>query len=359
MSWAEVKHALNSTLGTEGFQALDKLISVRLAEFDAATKKTEFETAGSFSYTVPAGIFKLYIAAAAAGGGGSGATHEDNDRRCMGSGGGGGAAVLNYAIDVTPGQVITGTVGAGGDGGKTVNNGNTKPNPGKDGGNTIIDGILTLTGGKGATVTTESTNIYRTHGGAAGGAGGGKGGDGNYYDGSNYHNAQNGSAGIVGQGGAANSDESGGGGGSLGNGSTGNYYRDRGDTVVPPTKGGGGGGGTYTQGYAGDMDGLDGADGYVLFSVSPISKEEISGTKSGNIIKNIQRGRITTYNSGQYSITLSGFSDEKSMFVLLDFENSNSNRGFGISLMSLTTNELTVFVEYDDTSGSYQVIEFA
>lgn len=355
-SWAGIKHALNSTLGTEGFQALDKLISVRLAEFNAATRKTEFETAGSFSYRVPAGIFKLYIAAAAAGGGGSGATHEDNDRKCMGSGGGGGAAVLNYAIDVTPGQVITGTVGAGGDGGRSVNNGNTKPNPGKDGGNTIIDGILTLTGGKGATVTTESTYIYRTHGGAAGGTGGGKGGDGNYYDGSAYHNAQNGSAGIVGQGGAANSDDSGGGGGSLGNGSTGNYDPNRGDTVVMPTKGGGGGGGTYTQGYAGDMDGLDGADGYVLFSITPISKEEIAGTKTGSIIKNIQRGVVS--NSGTQDITLSGFNDENSMFVLLDFRSMNSNSSFGATIISLSKNTLELYVQNDDTICSYQVIEF-
>lgn len=353
MSWAEVKHALNSTLGTEGFQALDKLISVRLAEFDAATKKTGFETAGSFSYTVPAGIFKLYIAAAAAGGGGSGATHEDNNRACMGSGGGGGAAVLNYTIDVTPGQVITGTVGAGGDGGRSVNNANTKPNPGKDGGNTIIDGILTLIGGKGATVTTESTNIYRTHGGAAGGAGGGKGGDGGYYDGSDFHYAQNGSAGIVGQGGAANSDASGGGGGSLGNGSTGNYYPNRGDAVVMPTKGGGGGGGTYTQGFAGDMDGLNGADGYVLFSTSPISKEEPINPASGSTIRNIQRGTVSD-EYGSVSVTLSGFHNENNMFVLLDFMDSSN----GATLSSLSANTLELTVSNDAAQISYQVIEF-
>lgn len=301
MSWAEVKHALNSTLGTEDFQSLDKLISIRLAEFDAATKKTEFETAGSFSYTVPAGIFKLYIAAAAAGGGGSGATHEDNDRRCMGSGGGGGAAVLNYTIDVTPGQVITGTVGAGGEGGRTVNGANTRPNPGTDGGNTIIDGILTLIGGKGATVTTESTNIYRTHGGAAGGAGGGKGGDGKYYDGNNYHYAQNGSAGIVGQGGAANSDDSGGGGGSLGNGGTGNYSPGRGDNIFSPEKGGGGGGGTYTQGYADDMDGLNGADGYIMFSVSPIKESDLTGSGM-SIASYTETELMTAYKEGVESI---------------------------------------------------------
>ena len=353
MSWAEVKHALNSTLGTEGFQALDKLISIRLAEFDAATKKTGFETAGSFSYTVPAGIFKLYIAAAAGGGGGSGATHYTNSHKCMGSGGGGGEAVLNYAVDVTPGQVITGTVGAGGKGGTRVRDTDDKPNPGTDGGNTIINGILTLTGGKGATVTTESTYVYRTHGGAAGGTGGGKGGDGNYYDGSNYHNAQNGSAGIVGQGGAANSENSGGGGGSLGNGGTGNYPTGRGDTIFPPEKGGGGGGGTYKTGLASEVDGLNGADGYVLFSTSPISKEEPINPASGSTIRNIQRGTVVD-KYGSVNVTLSGFYNENNMFVLLDFMNSSN----GATISSLSANTLELTVSNDAAQISYQVIEF-
>lgn len=351
MSWAELKYALNSTLGTEGFQALDKLISVRLAEFDAATKKTGFKTVGSFSYTVPAGIFKLYIAAAAAGGGGSGATHYTNSHKCMGSGGGGGEAVLNYAIDVTPGQVITGTVGAGGKGGARVYDTDDKPNPGTDGQNTVIDGILTLTGGRGAKVTTEGTGIYRTRGGAAGGAGGGRGGDGYRY--SDDINAQNGSAGIVGQGGAANSNYSGGGGGSLGNGGTGNYYTGRGDTIFPPEKGGGGGGGTYEMGFAYAVDGLNGADGYVLFSTSPISKEEPIDPASGSTIRNIQRGTVSN-KYGSVSVTLSGFHNENSMFVLLDF--INSSNGAILSSLSADTLELTVL--NDAAQISYQVVEF-
>lgn len=280
MSWAEVKHALNSTLGTDEFESLDKLFSIRLAQFYSYQKQIVFSSPGSYSYTVPDGIYKIYIAAAGGGGGGSGASYDGTSQNCHGSGGGGGAAVFNYEFPVNPGQIFSISVGAAGKGGSSGTSSSFSPKPGTDGEDTVISGVITLPGGKGATVEEEISNIWRTYGGEPGGTGGGKGGRGGYYNGSSTVLGSSGSPGIIGSGGAANSNDSGGGGGSLGNGGTGNYYENRGGTVRPPTKGGGGGGGTFEQGFAYDTDGLDGADGYVMISLIPIKESDLDASQA-------------------------------------------------------------------------------
>ena len=52
MSWAEVKHALNSTLGENGFSSLDKMIRGGVKEF------TE-----DGIFIVPDGVYKILITA--------------------------------------------------------------------------------------------------------------------------------------------------------------------------------------------------------------------------------------------------------------------------------------------------------
>lgn len=339
MSWAEVKHALNSTLGTDEFYALDKLINIRLSQFNSF-QNIIYNEPGNYTYTVPDGIYMLYVSAAAGGGGGGGCS----DR--YGGGGGGGAAVFNRAIFVEPGEQISITIGAGGAGGAYDSSGTGET--GENGGNTIFGSYFTLLGGKGGTGGSTTGG----DGGAAGGEGGGVGGT--------YDNNSTPQPGITGP--VAPTDSGAychfGGGGSLG---TGGYLgQDIDDTS--PLNGGGGSGGNYNTSSSFSRNGQNGANGIVFITAVRITEEQANATSipsSISAIKNIQRGVINSYGFGQYSITLSGFSDERNMFVLLDFANSDAAHSFGLHLYSLTTNKLTVFLQNADTTGSYQVIEFA
>ena len=345
MSWAEVKHALNSTLGTDEFYALDKLINIRLSQFNSF-QNIIYNEPGNYTYTVPDGIYMLYVSAAAGGGGGGGCNYNSGG---YGGGGGGGAAVFNRVIFAEPGERISITVGSGGAGGAYAGSGTAKA--GADGKNTIFGSYFTLLGGKGGT---GASGTIGGNGGAAGGEGGGVGGT--------YTDTSTPQPGITGP--VAPTDSGTyyhfGGGGSLG---TGGYFsteRDIGDTS--PLNGGGGSGGNYATGSSPSRSGQDGANGVVFITAVQITEKQANATSlpsSTGVIKNIQRGVISSYSSGTYEITLSGFSDERNMFVLLDFANSDATHSFGLRLYSLTTNKLTVDLQNSDTSGSYQVIEFA
>lgn len=70
----------------------------------------QWTTPGSYSWTVPDGVYRIMIAFVGGGGGGAGTTYNNNK---VGGGGGGGGIIF---ADVTPGQVINFTVGAGGAG---------------------------------------------------------------------------------------------------------------------------------------------------------------------------------------------------------------------------------------------------
>ena len=59
MSWAEIKHALNSTLGTDDFKPLDKMISGNIVIIKENT-----------TWSIPKGIDVVYITACGGGGGG-------------------------------------------------------------------------------------------------------------------------------------------------------------------------------------------------------------------------------------------------------------------------------------------------
>jgi hypothetical protein len=91
---------------------------------------------GTYTYTVPPGVFWLEVEQWGAGGGGGGARS-----LTQGNGGAGGG----YGRDiyaVTPGQVLTITVGAGGQGGNPGGRG-------ADGGVTSVSGLVLSTGGQG------------------------------------------------------------------------------------------------------------------------------------------------------------------------------------------------------------------
>lgn len=67
----------------------------------------QFTTAGTYTWTVPAGVTKISVAAVGGGGGGT-------QKSAGGSGGGGGLVSYTNSVSVTPGDIYTVVVGAGG-----------------------------------------------------------------------------------------------------------------------------------------------------------------------------------------------------------------------------------------------------
>lgn len=290
--WAGIKYALNSTLGTEDFQSLDKLISTRLSEWVSVyqnNRYTEFLSAGKRRYVVPDGVYKLYIAACGGGAGGTGAAGDrySDLTSVNGAGGGGGAAVLNYEILVNPGDILNITVGAGGAGGVTSDN----PTAGANGGDTIIENYITLKGGNAGAVVDTGPG-YTFTGGKAGGTGGGDGGG----------PELNGKDGILGKGGRYDGgSHGGGGGGSIGNGGHVDDYLNFTPTYAAPSKGGGGcGGWRGSSNYSVD-NGQNGASGYVMISVVEITADMINGTASSATSYSAD-ALMTAYKEGVESI---------------------------------------------------------
>ena len=115
--------------------------------------KAYYKTAGTFQWTVPANVWKVFVEVR--GGGGSGAFGTLD----TGAGGGGSGGISKRLVSVTPGSTVTVTVGAGG---AYVTAANTVGNPG---GSSSFGTYCSATGGAGGLVI----------GGA--GAGYGSGGD--------------------------------------------------------------------------------------------------------------------------------------------------------------------------------------
>ena len=105
---------------------------------------TNYTTAGSYSFTVPAGIYSLTVSVIGGGGGGQYACSFGGDSG-SGAGGGSGGYYSNQVISVTPKQTISVTVGAGG------SLATVSCKPGGSGGTSQISGsgitTLTATGG--------------------------------------------------------------------------------------------------------------------------------------------------------------------------------------------------------------------
>ncbi len=204
----------------------------------------------SQSVTVPDWVTEIYLSGCAAGGGGgAGAGAAGNG--FVGSGGGGGGAgqsVIRKKFAVTPGMVISVTIGAGGTPGAKSATGQDGGNGG-DGGNTVVGNLLTLAGGKGG-----KGGINRISGNAGGAPGGVGYPDGGYGSDSTAGNAS-------GDGGA--------GGNSIfgGAGCPGRGGRDGGmdgKSANGYGAGGGAGGGSYTAASGNGGAGGTGAPGLVI-----------------------------------------------------------------------------------------------
>lgn len=80
--------------------------------FPAASSTQSYTTAGTYSFTVPNGIYSLTTTVVGAGGGGGG--FRGNGDNHAGGGGGSGGFYANQTLAVTPGETLTVVVGAGG-----------------------------------------------------------------------------------------------------------------------------------------------------------------------------------------------------------------------------------------------------
>jgi hypothetical protein len=231
--------------------------------------KTDFLTkTGDTSYTVPAGVTSLQIDIWEAGAGG-GPRGEDND----GGGGGGGAHAQWLGVSVTPGNVITVSIPAGGAAGAAPTARASVTLAAGDGGTTYYVSSSSTgtwaqpgTSGGGGTAGTPNPSpaAYSSSSGGVGGGiafdseGGGGGSSGGLTGNGNAGGA--GSDSAPGAGGAApdsSSGAGGAGGGYSGDGGTpaaGNSIYDGGASNSPNPGGGGGGG--FSSGGAGAAGGV-------------------------------------------------------------------------------------------------------
>lgn len=115
---------------------------------------------GTANFTVPAGVYELWVWVWGAGGGGGGG-HPGPVVGRIGSDGGGGGGYSFKKIAVTPGQVISYTIGAGG------TKGGVGPTNGTAGGSSSFGAYCSATGGAGG----------NWNSGAGSNAGTGTGGD--------------------------------------------------------------------------------------------------------------------------------------------------------------------------------------
>jgi hypothetical protein len=242
-----------------GFSFLFLFSAIQLSAQPAQT----YSTAGTFTFTVPAGVTSLDVQA---WGGGGCAGNNTGRRAC---GGGGGGAYTGGTINVTPGATLTVVVGAGGiygatatatDDGVASSAGAIVANGGLRG---LIDNNAPTDGGNGGSISPDPGGItsFVSYAGGKGGngyvagtnGGGGGGGESASSSGAGNPGGNGSAAGIGGAGGTGNIA-----GGDGGRGSNNDGTPNSADGASP----GGGAGGR------GDDNGAnrDGGDGQVIIS---------------------------------------------------------------------------------------------
>ena len=224
---------------TATLEGLTNSATISLIVNTSPIGQAAYTTAGTFTWTAPAGV--TYVSAVCVGGGAGGSVGTGYYGNSANGGGGGGLAWVNY-IPVTPGQGYTVVVGAAGAGQISGNQGY-----GTSGGDSYFINNTTVKGGGGLVspndqeggnggVPVTATN-YGTYGGGSGGKGGGA------YGWS-----------FVGCGG-------GGAGGYTGNGGKGGNAMAIGGSPATDSGGGGGGGGGQASGFSGYISGGGGGGG--------------------------------------------------------------------------------------------------
>ena len=202
-----------------------------------------YTTAGTYTFTVPAGVTQVSAVVVGGGGGGAGSDGDRNE----GNTGGGGGGLAYGTFTVTSGESLTVTVGGGG---LTSSGGD-----GTAGGNsTIARGATVLLSGGGGLGGQERSTAARA-GGSSGGTerdGGGSGGSSGSATDNNSGSGGGGAGGYSGNGGNGGSN---GGTGAAGSGGGGGG----GDSVTTGQAGRGGGVGLFGEGTSGAASGGGGS----------------------------------------------------------------------------------------------------
>jgi hypothetical protein len=248
-----------------------------------------YTTAGTYTWTAPAGVTSVTVETWAGGGGGGGVALGWGGSAAD-AGGGGGGQYSSSVVTVVPGNNYQVVVGAGGAAGSNAGG------PGGTGGNsTFATTTVVATGGSGGGGVTSNNGAGTAGAGGSGGTGttkynGGNGAAGG-ASGALTGGAGGGGAGSTGAGGNASGTTAGTGtanGG--GNGGAGRTTAGAGNAGLQEGGGGSGAGTTSTTAYAGGA----GADGQVSISwntctrsaptvsISPASQNVGQGLTSGN-----------------------------------------------------------------------------
>ena len=137
------------------------------------------------SFIVPGVLRNNQISVRIFGGGGGGVLINSNS----GWAGGGGGYMNNAVVNVTPGEIITITIGAGGEGYLTTGlvSGNMN-----SGGTTSFGTHLSANGGSGAALTARNAGAGGRGGAGGGGGGRGSGGIGDQFGGGGGYSGANG-----------------------------------------------------------------------------------------------------------------------------------------------------------------------
>ncbi len=205
---------------------------------------TAYAVAGTYTFTVPDGVYKIYCTCVG-GGGGAGGMGVNGSGVAYPAGGGGAGGTSSGWIDVTPGQTITIIVGAAGTGGaaSSSSSAGSYGSNGTSGGTSSVGSYMSATGGNYGGATSA---------GSAGGTGGvGTGGQINQYGGNGTDGS--GGAGVQYYGGSGGSSSQGGGGRSA------TAY----SATVQNGQAPGSGGGSVYNIWASTAKGGNGADGFV------------------------------------------------------------------------------------------------
>jgi hypothetical protein len=243
-----------------------------------------YNTAGTYTYTVPDCVTSIFVEAWGGGGGGGACTSNQNsggEEACTGGGGGGGGGYASRSYSVTPGQTYTVVVGAGGVGGTAVatNLSNTAANivtastanNGGDGGAstfsgpaTVATGTLTALGGLKGGGAWSRNQGNGSHIGTDGAGGAGSGG-------LNGTVMYTGGAGTSGRHSGSCYDVSGAGGGGAGTTSVGGIATSPASCTL------------RTGGTGGSSDGGNGANGRILsaYGVSRQANAGVAGSPRG------------------------------------------------------------------------------
>jgi hypothetical protein len=198
--------------------------------------QTAYTTAQTTTFTVPGGCTS--ISAVCVGGGGGGGARDQSDEP---GGGGGGGALAYRTFSVTPGESLTVTVGAGGNGGTGGNDGTAGGTTSISRGGTVLVSAAGGGGGEGDSGGGGAGGSARTGDGGGNGGNGGSCNDGNNGAGGGGAGGYSGNGGNGANGGTTNTSGtagSGGGGGGSG-------------TASDSTSGGGGGVGILGAGANG------------------------------------------------------------------------------------------------------------